>query len=61
MQTVGMSPINLPYTLFRATHEMGPSSLDVLPELKKESHNTSHTTIHADNRLKPHSRLTTTI
>jgi len=39
---------------------MGPSSLDVLPELQKESHNTSHTTVHADNRLKPHSRLTTT-
>jgi len=46
MQNVGMSTINLKYTLFIATYEMGPCSLDVLPELKK-----NHTTTHADNRL----------
>jgi hypothetical protein len=61
MQNVGMSTINLKYILFGATYEMGPSSLDVLPKLKKEPHNTSNTTTHADNRLKPHSRLITTI
>jgi hypothetical protein len=32
MQNVGMSTINLKYTLFIATYETGPSSLDVLPE-----------------------------
>lgn len=62
MQNICMSTINLKYTLFRATYEMGTSSVDVLPQRTKIStKHIIHVTPHGDNTFKPHSRLTTTI